>query len=164
MQKQTPSDTTKFFYDFNRLMQETNASDELEREYTSTLNPWGELVSEYDGSDTAYHLADALGSTDALLDDNQTATDRYKYRAFGLESQTGTHPSPFTFVGAQNYYRDAELDLYFAAARYYDPAASRWLSEDPIGLEGGRCQSVPVCEEQSGECDGSQWAGVSRCE
>ena len=47
------------------------------------------------------------------------------------QSQQGTHPSPCTFVGAQNYYRESELELYYAGARYYDPAAGRWLSEDP---------------------------------
>ena len=71
------------------------------------------------------------------MDESQTATDRYQYRAFGLQTQQGTHESPFTFVGAQNYYRDSELELYYAGARYYDPAAGRWLSEDPVGLAAG---------------------------
>ena len=80
---------------------------------------------------------DALGWTDALLDESQAATDRYQYRAFGLQTQQGGHESPFTFVGSQNYYRDSELELYYAGARYYDPVAGRWLSGDPIGLAAG---------------------------
>ena len=32
---------------------------------------------------------------------------------------------------------DSEGGLYFYRARYYDPASSRFLSEDPTGFEGG---------------------------
>ncbi len=138
VRKEMPSESKKFIYDFKRLLQETDDTGTVEQEYTSTLSEWGELVSEYDGTDTLYHQYDAIGSTDALLDDAETATDRYAHRAFGIEeSHTGTSENPFTFVGAENYYRDPELELYFAGARYYDPQAGRWLSEDPKGLEGG---------------------------
>ncbi len=138
VKKESVSDTTKFIYDFNRLLQETDDSDTVQEQYTSTLAEWGELVSEYDGSDTFYHQYDGIGSTDALLDADPTPTDRYKHRAFGLEAaHSGTADTPFTFVGQQNYYRDPELELYFAGARYYDPAAGRWLSADPIGFAAG---------------------------
>ena len=66
------------------------------------------------------------------------ASDRYEHRAFGLQqSHTGSSENPFTFVGRQGYYRDEELALYLAGARYYDPAAGLWLNEDPIRLAGG---------------------------
>ena len=32
---------------------------------------------------------------------------------------------------------DSETGLYFYRARYYDPAIGRFISEDPIGFEGG---------------------------
>ena len=32
---------------------------------------------------------------------------------------------------------DTETGLYYYRARYYDPSAGRFLSEDPIGFEGG---------------------------
>ncbi|MBK6779761.1 MAG: RHS repeat-associated core domain-containing protein [Gemmatimonadetes bacterium] len=32
---------------------------------------------------------------------------------------------------------DSESGLYYMRARYYDPALGRWISEDPIGVEGG---------------------------
>ncbi|MBW3598443.1 MAG: RHS repeat-associated core domain-containing protein [Planctomycetes bacterium] len=50
---------------------------------------------------------------------------------------TGASDSPFTFVGKQSYYRDQEVDLYFAGARYYDALTGRWLSEDPMRFEAG---------------------------
>ena len=48
---------------------------------------------------------------------------RHTYRAFGqIESHTGSSETPFTFVGRQQYYRDAEISLYLLSARHYDPA------------------------------------------
>ena len=32
---------------------------------------------------------------------------------------------------------DIETDLYYYRARYYDPAAGRFLSEDPVEFQGG---------------------------
>jgi len=32
---------------------------------------------------------------------------------------------------------DSETGLYFYRARYYDPAIGRFISEDPIGFQGG---------------------------
>ncbi len=138
VQKETPSESKHFIYDLKRLLQETDDGGDPLHEYSSTLEEWDELVSEYDGRDTLYHQYDGVGSTDALLDDDEAAAASYAHRAFGLEAaHTGTADSSFTFVGAQNYYRDPELDLYFAGARYYDPAAGRWLTQDPIGFEAG---------------------------
>ncbi len=138
VQKETPSQSTHFIYDLKRLLQETDDAGDPLHEYTSTLDEWGELVSEYDETDTLYHQYDALGSTDALLDDDEALAASYAHRAFGLEAaHSGTAEMPFTFVGAQNYYRDPELALYFAGARYYDPAAGRWMSADPIGFQAG---------------------------
>jgi RHS repeat-associated protein len=138
VEKETPSDTTRFVYDGNKVLQETDGSGSVEQQYLSTLEEWGELVSAYDGLETSTYHYDAIGTTDALLDESETATDRYRHRAFGLEqSQTGSSENPFTFVGREGYYRDEELALYLAGARYYDPAAGRWLSQDPIRFDGG---------------------------
>ncbi|HEV2147523.1 MAG TPA: RHS repeat-associated core domain-containing protein [Longimicrobiaceae bacterium] len=42
--------------------------------------------------------------------------------------------NPLRFT-AREY--DPETGLYYYRARYYDPALARFISEDPIGLEGG---------------------------
>ena len=35
------------------------------------------------------------------------------------------------------YYTDAETGLILCLHRYYDPAAGRWFTRDPIGYAGG---------------------------
>ncbi|WP_338849538.1 RHS repeat-associated core domain-containing protein [Massilia sp. W12] len=42
---------------------------------------------------------------------------------------------PFRFQGQQY---DAETGLHYNRFRYYDPAIGRFISQDPIGLLGGR--------------------------
>lgn len=41
---------------------------------------------------------------------------------------------PFKYQGQ---YHDAETDLYYNRFRYYDPDSGNYLSQDPIGLNGG---------------------------
>jgi RHS repeat-associated protein len=140
---QSSGETRKFIYDMTRLLLETDDAGDTERAYTATTDEYGDLVSEYDEGSGAssFHQYDALGSTDALLDADETATDRYQYRAFGLAThESGTSDSPFTFVGKQNYYRDPELELYYlgmgnpsGGGRPYDPTTGQFLAEDPRG-------------------------------
>jgi hypothetical protein len=103
--KETPSESRKFIYDFRKLLQETDGADDPQRWYTFTTEEYGDLISQYDGADTLFHQYDGLGSTDALLDEWETATDRYAHRAFGLEAaRSGTTDNAFTYVGRQGYY------------------------------------------------------------
>jgi len=89
--KQTDADTTtKFLYDFNRLLREDDGT--TQTQYTSTIEEYGDLISEYDDASqqSSYHHYDALGSTDALIDPDAAATTRhYAYRAFGEISSPG---------------------------------------------------------------------------
>ena len=67
-------------------------------------------MSEYDegSGSSSFHFDDAQWSTAALADPDEDVTDRYHYRAFGLQSHDeGTSDSPYTFVGKQAGCRDA---------------------------------------------------------
>ena len=46
-------------------------------------------------------------------------------------------PSAFIPFKYQGQYEDAETGLYYNRFRYYDPNAGSYISQDPIGLEGG---------------------------
>ncbi len=143
--KQTPTDERRFVYDFKHLLLETDATGDVENEYTFTNGEWGDLVSEHGDGESSYHQYDAQWSTTALSDPDGLVSDRYQWRAFGLEqSHTGPSESRLLWVGKQGYYRDIELDLYLLGSsnnsgggRYYDPETGRFLSEDPLGEGGG---------------------------
>jgi YD repeat-containing protein len=119
--KTTATQARKFIYDFEKVLQETDGSNTTTKEYTSTEEQYGNLVSAFSGGQSTYYEYDGLGSTDALVNDAQAATDRYRYRAFGLETQyQGSSANDFNFVGQKGYFSDPEISLYFVRARSYD--------------------------------------------
>ncbi|MDQ7787816.1 MAG: MopE-related protein [Thermodesulfovibrionales bacterium] len=79
--------------------------------------------------------ADGLGSIVALTDSKQKVVESYTYSSFGeLKRQGDKVKNTFTFTGRE---WDEETGLYFYRARYYDAKVGRFISEDPIGFEGG---------------------------
>ena len=77
-----------------------------------------------------YHHLNALGSNIVLTDDNQNVLVRYEYDIFGaIRSETGTSDNTRKFTGKKF---DADSNLYYYAARYYDPYIGRFTQRDPI--------------------------------
>lgn len=76
-----------------------------------------------------YPLADALASTIALTTSTGAVQTENTYEAFGKTMTVGLDANPFQFTGREN---DGAANLYFYRARYYDPKAGRFVSEDPI--------------------------------
>lgn len=83
-----------------------------------------------------YHF-DSIGNTMAITDNNQNMVNRYVYTPFGIiANQTETVPQPFKFVGKWGVMTEPN-GFYYMKARYYDPEVGRFISEDPLGFEGG---------------------------
>nr|WP_304981174.1 RHS repeat-associated core domain-containing protein [Alkalihalobacillus sp. AL-G] len=75
-----------------------------------------------------YYLNDALGSTIALTDRLGDVVARLQYDAFGkIRSKSGTEDTNMQFTGEQ---REAEADLIYLRARYYDPNTGRFITKD----------------------------------
>ena len=80
-----------------------------------------------------YHHLNALGGNIVLTDDNQNVLARYEYDVFGaIRNQTGTSDNTRKLTGKEF---DADSNLYYYAARYYDPYIGRFTQRDPIGDE-----------------------------
>jgi hypothetical protein len=96
VRKETPNDVKKFIYDQKKLLQTTDGENDPQRDYTSTVDEYGDLLSEYDGTETTYHLHDGQCSTEVLLDENEPETDRFRHRAFEIEqSHSSTTDTSF---------------------------------------------------------------------
>jgi len=91
----------------------------------------GKDFSATDGAAVqTYHLYDGLGSTAGLTDGSGDVVDGYSYEVFGAtRSHSGASDNPWLFTGEQ---LDADSDMYYLRARYYDPAIGRFLSQDPL--------------------------------
>jgi RHS repeat-associated protein len=50
---------------------------------------------------------------------------------------SGTNNTPYGTKGQWGYYTDGETGLLLLTHRYFDPATGRFLTRDPIGVEGG---------------------------
>ena len=97
---------------------------------TATYTPG---ISERRSGTTKFYHGDNLGSTRGITNTSQSATDGILYDAFGLVvSRTGNTPTPFGFVGREQYQTDADSGLLLLGHRYYDPYTGRFISQDPI--------------------------------
>ncbi|HEV2147520.1 MAG TPA: RHS repeat-associated core domain-containing protein [Longimicrobiaceae bacterium] len=87
------------------------------------------------GGERYYYLTEVPGHVAGLIDSTGALVNQYRYSPFGeAEVVREQVQNPLRFT-AREY--DAETGLYYYRARYYDPALARFISEDPIGLEGG---------------------------
>jgi len=93
-----------------------------------------EIYSRIDGLGARSFITDALGSTVALTDTSGVLKTSYAYEPYGKSSATGeTSSNSAQYAGREN----DGTGLFYYRARYYQPVLGRFLSEDPIDLNGG---------------------------
>ncbi|MEM9678914.1 MAG: SpvB/TcaC N-terminal domain-containing protein, partial [Bacteroidota bacterium] len=81
-----------------------------------------------------------LGSAHLELDDNGAVISYEEYHPYGttaykaINKDIKAEAKRYKYTGME---RDAESGFSYHSARYYLPWLGRWLSADPIGIEGG---------------------------
>jgi RHS repeat-associated protein len=95
-----------------------------------------QLLAMIRPGEVAYYFHnDHLGTPQALTNDSQAIAWKSAYAPFGeAVPSIQTVENPFRFPGQ---YYDQETGLYYNYHRYYDPMTGRYITPDPIGLEGG---------------------------
>jgi RHS repeat-associated protein len=88
-----------------------------------------------------YFHTNEIDSVIAITDENGNTVERVSYDTFGMPTfkdaageavSKSTIGSTFLFHGHRY---DAETNLYYFRARYYDPIMGRFLKTDPLGYE-----------------------------
>ncbi len=125
--------TTRYVLDINgpmsQVLMETDANNNPRAYYIYGIGLIYRIKA--DGTYQYYHYNN-VGSTIAMTDQSQNITHKYFYTPFGeLLAKAEKDFNPFRYVG-QFGVMDEENGLYFMRARYYDPVAGRFISEDPI--------------------------------
>ncbi|MDC8013721.1 RHS repeat-associated core domain-containing protein [Tahibacter soli] len=148
---------TRYQYDLGSLIAEANASGSTLVRYHYSAN---QLIGRTQAGSTPverHYLLDALRTPIAMLTQAGAVDARTRYDAWGeviaqqgtsgqtiAPAREGAHAAlPSTDeqpIGFTGYYKDGESGLYYAKARYYDPAVARFMSEDP---EAGNDMTPP---------------------
>jgi RHS repeat-associated protein len=138
IQKSGPLGTTNYLYDgmdasANVIDEVNNAGNVLG---AFTLGPGIDRpLAESIAGAASYYEQDGLGSVTSLSSAAGALANTYAYDSYGrLTASTGNLANPFQFTGRDF---DAETQLNFYRARYYDDSVGRFVSEDPSEFEGG---------------------------
>jgi RHS repeat-associated protein len=83
------------------------------------------------GGSVTYIHTDGLGSPIARTDASGTVISRTRYEPYGYVA-SGVQPT----IGFTGHVNDADTGLTYMQQRYYDPVAGRFLSIDPVNVDG----------------------------
>jgi len=127
---------TIFHYDFDgNIIGESNASGTFSKEYLYRGSSRLAMVDVSSG-EVYYYGNDQLGTPEILTDSTNTVVWEAIYKPFG-EAETNPNSSVINNFRFPGQYYDQETGLHYNYFRYYDPSTGRYLSPDPVGLEGG---------------------------
>ncbi len=95
-----------------------------------------EIIARIESGGQFWHLSDRLGTVYDLVDSAGNVINQIEYDSFGAVrfQSNAALGDRYLFTGREY---DIDSEQYYYRARYYDPAAGRFLSEDPIGFDGG---------------------------
>jgi RHS repeat-associated protein len=124
--------TTSYTYDGDDIIRETRGATVLKYVYNLGIDE--PLAREDTGGDAAYYHVDGLGSIVKRTNQAGAVIHEYRYDAWG-NIELGASEAGYAYTGRE---WDPEIGLYGYRARYYDPSAARFISEDPTRWNGGK--------------------------
>jgi len=103
--------------------------------------PQGQLLS-FDRDGLSYEvISDALGSVRQVIGSTGTIICSFTYGAWGevLPGSFDNLPGgmPYRYIGSLGVRTDTVTGMLYMRARWFDPTVQKFISRDPIGLQGG---------------------------
>jgi RHS repeat-associated protein len=128
---------TKYAYDQNgQVWADLNSTNGIitRRQYLDTVDSLFARIGS-DGTE-AWYLTDHLGSVRGLMNNSGSLIDSLSYDAFGniTNESSPANGDRYKYTGRE---WNAELNLQYTRARFYEPATGRWISQDPLGFDSG---------------------------
>ena len=124
----TASGTLNFHYNGDKVIYETDASNNIVVDYT--WDAQGKPVTMTKSGVTYYYELNGHGDVVKLTDASGNVVASYQYDAWGnIISRSGTMASanPYRYAG---YRYDEVTGLYYLMARYYDAGVGRFITRD----------------------------------
>lgn len=123
---------TYFFYDGGKLTAQADQSGRIAQQFVYVHDRLAAALIE----DEIYAVhTDWRGTPLAATDEDQRMVWRAQADVLGRISVA--HAAFQLNLRGSNQYYDAESGLHYNTHRYFDPQASRYLTPDPIGQQGG---------------------------
>ena len=144
-----PLETTIYHYSGQGLLiTETDEDGNLKRDYiwSEQGQPLAQVDVDNENNPTSaeqitYLHNDHLLTNRLATNQNQTIVWRWEGEAFGNtqaeEDPDGDGQATVINLRFPGQYRDEETNLFYNWYRYYDPQLGRYITSDPIGLDGG---------------------------
>lgn len=134
VRRQVNGSDTGYLYDGGNLLLEYSGNG-VQAKYTYYPGS-SQPHSVVRGGQTYYYATDVQGSVLALFNGANTVVNQYGYLPFGEAQGTPTETvtNRLRYAGRE---LESESGLYYNNARWYDPSLHRFVSEDPIGIDGG---------------------------
>jgi RHS repeat-associated protein len=136
----TSSGTTNFTWNGQVLQAETNSGGAVQNWYTQGQGAYGDITSvrNVGSSASTFPLYDSQGNAANFANSSASITSTLTYDTFGnIVDESGITDPTVSWSGRQGYYYDNVSNLYYVRQRWYDPAARRFLTQDPLGFGGG---------------------------
>ncbi len=133
----TVGSATTYYYSEDGLVAETDSNGVVTTSYHWQMNtPWGtDPMFIRQAGQYGYYVTDHLGTPQRVVGSNGAVLWSAVYDAFGgADIATASLVNNLRFPGQ---YFDAESGLHYNYFRYYEVGTGRYVSSDPIGLNGG---------------------------
>ncbi len=126
--------TTRFQIGPDGLAATYDGSGNLIAHYTQGYGLTSQVTA---GGSVAYYDFNLTGSTTGITSSAGSYVNKYAYQPFGQTTTIAASlTNPFTFVGQFGVMQDGS-SLFHMGARTYSPVTAQFLSNDPLGLNGG---------------------------
>lgn len=122
----------RYVYDGQDALVDLNANWSVATTYFNGPGIDDKLRQSSGTTGVSYFLTDHLSSTSALTDISGNVIEQLAYDSFG--NSAGSSRTRYGYTGRE---RDSDTGMLYYRARFYDPEAGRFISEDPIQFDGG---------------------------
>lgn len=128
--------TENYVYDGAQLVATLNASGTIQHQYFDGTSLDQIFADQSSVSGILWPLEDRTGTARDIINTAGTVLDHRVLDSFGtIGSQSGSTVKYEQFFSGLLW--DADSQLYYARARWYEPASGKFMSEDPLGFDAG---------------------------
>ncbi|WP_447529898.1 RHS repeat-associated core domain-containing protein [Vreelandella sp. TE19] len=148
--------TTHYGWDGDRIVREESDNQHSTIVYEpGSFVPMLRIDGTQEGQLVSAYITDALGTPMQLITPNGQLRWFAEPDDWAAVKNQRAVRNVTQSIRFQGQWHDEESGLYYNRHRYYDPQQGRYISQDPIGLKGSRCDGRKCSAIGPRACSGS---------